>query len=94
MNVTAKQTAPNTHQMVVIHRIFRREFPLLAGVVPRASDGDARRFAHIDFCVSSPHNDHRRGRVLWPTLLGRAQPHAQLVHGLEVQQAERSRTAP
>jgi hypothetical protein len=43
MNATAQQTEPNTHEMVVIHRIFRREFPLLAGIVLRASDGDARR---------------------------------------------------
>jgi hypothetical protein len=51
MNATAQQTEPNTHEMVVIHRIFRREFPLLAGIVParlgrRYPPGRAHRQAH------------------------------------------------
>jgi hypothetical protein len=47
MNATAQQTEPSTHEMVVIDRIFRREFPLLAGIVPCASNGDTRRAAYI-----------------------------------------------
>ena len=37
MNATlsAQRTEPNTHEMVVIHWIFRREFRLLAGAVRR-----------------------------------------------------------
>ena len=86
MNATAQQTEPNTHEMVVIHRIFRLEFPLLAGIVPRASDGDARRAApiarHIGFCLDGLHNHHSaEDEYLWPALLERARPHAELVRG-------------
>ena len=68
MNATAQQTEPNTHEMVVIHRIFRREFPLLAGIVPRAPDGDTRRAApiarHIELLPRRPaQSPQRRGRV-------------------------------
>ena len=90
MNATAQQTEPNTHEMVVIHRIFRREFPLLAGIVPRASDGDTRRAApiarHIGFCLDGLHNHHSaEDECLWPALLERARPHAELVRRMEVQ---------
>jgi hemerythrin-like domain-containing protein len=90
MNATAQQTEPNTHEMVVIHRTFRREFPLLAGIVPRASDGDTRRAApiarHIEFCLDGLHNHHSaEDEYLWPALLERARPHAELVRRMEVQ---------
>ena len=62
MNATVQQTVPNIHEMVVVHWIFRREFPLLAGIVPRASNGDTRRAApiarHIEFCLDGLHNHH------------------------------------
>jgi hemerythrin-like domain-containing protein len=92
MNVTlsTQPTQPNTHEMVVIHRIFRREFPLLAGVVQRTSNGDARRAApiagHIEFCLTSLHNHHSaEDEYLWPKLRERARPHADLVRRMEAQ---------
>jgi hypothetical protein len=59
--VTAQQTMPNTHETVVINRIFRLEFPLLAGIVPHAWDGAgwaAHIASHIEFCLDSLHNHH------------------------------------
>jgi hypothetical protein len=90
MNATVQQTEPNTHEMVVINRIFRREFPLLAGIVPRASNGDTRRAApiakHIEFCLGSLHNHHiAEDECLWPALLESTRPHAELVRRMEVQ---------
>jgi hemerythrin-like domain-containing protein len=92
MNVTLspQPTEPNTHEMVVIHRIFRREFPLLAGAVRRTPNSDARRAApiadHIEFCLTSLHNHHSaEDEYLWPKLLERARPHADLVHRMEAQ---------
>ncbi len=90
MNATAQQTEPNTHEMVVIHRIFRREFPLLAGIVPRASNGDTRRAAyiarHIEFCLDGLHIHHTaEDEDLWPVLQERARPHAELVRRMKVQ---------
>jgi hemerythrin-like domain-containing protein len=86
----AQRTEPNTHEMVVIHRIFRREFPLLAGVVRRTSTGDARRAApiagHIEFCLDGLHHHHSaEDEYLWPRLLERARPHADLVRRMEAQ---------
>ncbi len=92
MNVTlsAQPIEPNTHEMVVIHRIFRREFPLLAGVVRRTPNGDARRVApiaeHIEFCLTGLHNHHSaEDEYLWPMLRERARPHAELVRRMETQ---------
>ena len=59
--MTARQTVPNTPRTVVINRIFRLEFPLLAGIVPRAWDGAgwaAHIASHIEFCLDSLHNHH------------------------------------
>ena len=65
---------PDIRDMMVVHRIFRREFPLLAEIVPRASDRDARRAGHvarhIDFCLDSLHHHHSAeddtcGRNCW-----------------------------
>jgi hypothetical protein len=36
---------PNSHEMVVIHRIFRREFPLAADIIQRSRGSAGRRWA-------------------------------------------------
>lgn len=77
-------------EMVVLHRIFRREFPLLASAVRRCMEGDARWAQgigeHADFIISALHNHHTaEDEYLWPVLLERAQPHASLVRRMEEQ---------
>ena len=89
-NVTTWRAEPDIRDMMVVHRIFRREFPLLGEIVPRASDGDARRAGHvarhIDFCLDSLHHHHSaEDDYLWPKLLERARPHAELVRRMEAQ---------
>jgi hypothetical protein len=89
MNATAQQTEPNTHEMVVIHRIFRREFPLLAGIVPRASTaipGGPRTSpgtsssASIACTITTPPRTSTCGRSC-----RNARPHAELVRRMKVQ---------
>lgn len=89
-NVTTWRAEPDIRDMMVIHRIFRREFPLLAEIVPRASNGNARRAVHvarhINFCLDSLHNHHSaEDEYLWPKLLERTRPHAELVRRMEAQ---------
>jgi hemerythrin-like domain-containing protein len=75
---------PDTHEMVVIHRIFRRGFPMLAERVRRVPARDARRAApiaaHIDFMINGLHHHHTaEDDHLWPRLLARAVPDADVV---------------
>lgn len=87
---TTTSHRPNTHQMVVGHRVFRREFRLLpeliAGVVP----GDrprARVLAEHGTDVTSALHAHHSSEdeLLWPRLLDRASLQADLVHRMQEQ---------
>jgi hemerythrin-like domain-containing protein len=80
---------PKTQEMVVIHRIFRRGFPMLAEVirrVPASPPGrsPARRVAtiatHVEFMLNGLHHHHTaEDQHLWPRLLERAAPDAELI---------------
>lgn len=93
MNITMAGQAydePPVQEMVVIHRIFRREFRLLVGLVRRVPTGHADRAAvvaeHIEFILTSLHNHHTaEDEYLWPILLERARPSADLIQRMEDQ---------
>lgn len=75
---------PDTHQMVVIHRIFRRGFGQLKVLSGRVPPGDRERAAvltrHAEFLLNGLHHHHRaEDEHLWPRLLERAQPDASLI---------------
>ena len=77
-------------EMVVIHRIFRREFPMLADLIRRCPDGDIRWAQsigeHADFITTALHYHHTaEDEYLWPLLRQRAQPGAGLVQRMEQQ---------
>ncbi|WP_330468805.1 hemerythrin domain-containing protein [Streptomyces longwoodensis] len=71
-------------EMVVLHRVFRREIPLLAGLVEAAAPGDQRRTAvlagHLDLVLGAL-GEHHEGEdhLLWPKLRERAAPDAGVV---------------
>ncbi len=78
------------HEMVVIHKIFRREFLRLAKLVLRCPPGHVRRAAgvseHADFLMAALHYHHEtEDNLLWPLLLERARPQADLVKRMERQ---------
>lgn len=82
--------APRVQEMVVIHRIFRREFRLLAGLVRRVPPGHVKRAGaiaeHLDFLLMGLHNHHStEDEVLWPKLLERARPQTELINRMEQQ---------
>lgn len=81
---------PDTHQMVVGHRAFRREFRLLPGLIEAVPVGDTRRARvlaeHAGDVTTALHAHHSsEDDVLWPRLLDRAGLHAELVHRMEHQ---------
>ena len=76
--------------MVVVHRIFRREFRQVAELVFQAPAGDLRRAAgiaaHLDLLTGLLHHHHSgEDEYLWPLLLERATMRADLVHRMEYQ---------
>ncbi|KUN32876.1 hypothetical protein AQJ30_36280 [Streptomyces longwoodensis] len=66
-------------EMVVLHRVFRREIPLLAHLVEAAAPHDQRRAAvladHLDLVLGAL-GEHHDGEdhLLWPKLRERATP--------------------
>nr|BEK62866.1 hypothetical protein KPHV_00930 [Kitasatospora purpeofusca] len=66
-------------EMVVLHRVFRREIPLLADLIEAATPGDRRRTAvladHLDLVLGAL-GEHHEGEdvLLWPKLRERAAP--------------------
>jgi hemerythrin-like domain-containing protein len=77
MFTTADRLDPQ--EMVVLHRVFRREIPLLADQVEAAAPGDRRRTAvladHLDLVLGAL-GEHHEGEddLLWPKLRERAAP--------------------
>jgi hemerythrin-like domain-containing protein len=67
----------DTHDMVVVHRVFRREFGLMPAMLATVEAGDVRRSAalgaHATELVSTLHHHHTtEDELLWPRLHQRA----------------------
>jgi hemerythrin-like domain-containing protein len=87
---TARDATPDTRDMVVVHRVFRREFRLLPQLVRRAAAGDATTAGRIadwvDEIASFLHHHHtNEDDVVWPLLHRRAPLDAELVDLMERQ---------
>ncbi|WP_225753946.1 nitroreductase/quinone reductase family protein [Actinotalea sp. Marseille-Q4924] len=92
MRTTAAPTPARTEEMAVIHRVFRRGLPMVAGLVRRTPPGATGRSeviaGHLDFLLSALHHHHSgEDRNIWPLLLERAAPAAELVRRMEAQHA-------
>ncbi len=90
MTATANSTLTNVHDMVVVHRVFRREFRLLPQLVRGVAAGDTARAAvlagHARMILTGLHLHHTgEDDLLWPKLLERCPPDAALVHRMEQQ---------
>jgi hemerythrin-like domain-containing protein len=69
--------ATDVHDMVVVHRAFRRELALVPAVVRDVPAGDTSRAelvgAHVRLCLDGLHLHHTsEDDLLWPLLLDRA----------------------
>ncbi|MGY1743054.1 MULTISPECIES: hemerythrin domain-containing protein [unclassified Blastococcus] len=90
MTETTNTPLTDTHDMVIVHRAFRREFGLAPGLVRAVAAGDTARAAvlaaHVRLCLDGLHLHHTgEDAMLWPPLLERATPDAALVHRMEAQ---------
>ena len=88
--ITSPAAAPDVHEMVVIHRVFRREFALIPTLVRGVADGDAPRAAiladHTKLILAGLHMHHTgEDEVLWPLLQRRASPSGGLVETMRAQ---------
>lgn len=90
MTHTANATLTDVHDMVVVHRAFRREFGLLPGLVRAVRPGDTVRAGvvagHARMILKGLHLHHTaEDDLLWPKLLERAAPEAALIARMEGQ---------
>ncbi|MFE0677109.1 hemerythrin domain-containing protein [Streptomyces sp. NPDC058867] len=87
---SASSQRPHTHEMVVVHRVFRRESALLPRLVRAVPDGDAERArfvaGHLRQYVAGLHHHHSlEDELLWPRLRDRAAHDEALVARMEEQ---------
>ncbi len=89
-DVLTSATAPDTHEMVVIHRAFRRESQLLGELITAVPDGNTNRAAvlcrHFAWYQAGLTNHHLgEDELLWPLLRQRARMDAEIVVRMERQ---------
>lgn len=85
-------TEEQTHQMVVIHRIFRRGFPELAGIARDLDPGGRARVRAVGtyarFLLNGLHHHHAaEDEFIWPRLQVEAPADAALTERMESQHA-------
>ena len=84
------QSLTLSDEMKIIHRIFRREFVAMPELVRGVRDGDVERARAVgdgvQLMLLGLHVHHSgEDALLWPKLLDRATPSADVVHRMEAQ---------
>lgn len=84
------QERPNIQEMYVVHRVFRRELGMLPTLIRGVRGDDVDRAAlvggHLRLILDGLHMHHTgEDAILWPLLLERAAPSADLVHTMQSQ---------
>lgn len=90
MTETSTATLTDVHDMVVVHRVFRRELRLIPQLVREVAPGDTARATVLAnwsrLVLKGLHGHHTsEDLLLWPKLLDRCRPDADLVHRMEAQ---------
>ncbi|WP_433825582.1 hemerythrin domain-containing protein [Actinoplanes sp. CA-015351] len=83
-------TTPYTQEMVMIHRVFRREAALLLRFVTWANAGDAARARQVaeavrEYIGGLHHHHGLEDELIWPLLHARATVYTDLVNRMEDQ---------
>jgi hemerythrin-like domain-containing protein len=81
---------PETAQMVVIHKLFRREFRLLPAAIAAVADGDITAAkplaAHAQLMLALLHEHHEsEDELIWPLLHARVPIEDELIETMERQ---------
>jgi len=97
MPATTCAQRPDTRDMVVIHRVFRREISLLPQLIQAVPDGDAARArviaAHFaDYQLGLHFHHCGEDELIWPLLLARVDLEAETVLQMETQHEVIART--
>ncbi|GIH29267.1 hypothetical protein Aph01nite_75770 [Acrocarpospora phusangensis] len=87
---TTTHDRPYVQEMVIIHRVFRRESRLLPEIVGRVAAGDAERAKVVadyyrSYADGLHHHHTNEDNLLWPKLLARVDLEAELVLRMEAQ---------
>ncbi|WP_250001657.1 hemerythrin domain-containing protein [Actinoplanes sp. M2I2] len=80
----------DTWDMLVVHRVFRREFRILPALIRAVAPGHTARAEvlglHLANVASGLHHHHTaEDELVWPLLLDRARMHADLINRMEAQ---------
>jgi iron-sulfur cluster repair protein YtfE (RIC family) len=89
----ATATKPDVQEMVVVHRMFRREYRLAPVLVRGVAAGDRPRAAVVaahlrELTVMLHHHHQGEDDLVWPRLHARTPVSAELVHRMERQHVE------
>lgn len=90
MTTTSTTERTDTWDMIVVHRVFRREFRILPALVRAAPPGDTARAEvlgqHLANVAMGLHHHHSgEDELVWPLMLERAAMHADLINRMEAQ---------
>jgi hemerythrin-like domain-containing protein len=90
VTTTPATERPNTHDMYVVHRVFRRESALMPRLVRAVRSGDAARARVVaghfrDYALGLHHHHTAEDTLVWPLLLARVDLEADLVLRMEAQ---------
>jgi hemerythrin-like domain-containing protein len=83
---------PDTHDMYVVHRVFRRESALMPRLVRAVRPGDTARARRVaehfrGYALGLHHHHTGEDELIWPLLLARVDLEAELVLRMEEQHA-------
>jgi hemerythrin HHE cation binding domain-containing protein len=88
--MTAIAERVDTQEMVIVHRVFRREFRQAPELIRGVAGGDRTRAAvvaeHLADMATALHHHHTgEDKLLWPLLLERTSMHTGLIQRMEDQ---------
>jgi hemerythrin-like domain-containing protein len=89
---TSTAVRTDTWDMIMVHRVFRREFRILPALVRAAGPGDLARAEalgeHVGHIAGALEHHHQaEDEMVWPLMLSRATLHADLINRMEAQHA-------
>ncbi|MBM2617707.1 hemerythrin domain-containing protein [Actinoplanes sp. LDG1-06] len=90
MTSTTTSERTDTWDMIMVHRVFRREFRIMPALVRAVTPGDTARAEvlgeHLANVALGLHHHHTaEDELVWPLMLERARMHADLINRMEAQ---------